>query len=417
MSNPKISFSEFEIPDFTTWKEKVIADLKGKDYNVLIQKTDEEIDIEAIIPSERTTNNHPDTIPFTRGNKEENNDWVVFQSYTESDPKELNKTILADLNKGVSGVQLNLEDYSAINQITENIKLEHISTAFTVKNADQACNLLKDLPENTVGWLDYNPISKDSLIGIDEVLNYTKKRSTLKAFNIDGAHIRNLGANITDEIAFLLSCGNEYLNHFQFTGLDFGLVAENIMLTTGIGPNYFFEIAKVRAIRKLWANMVAQYHPDSKEDYKIYIHAKTLSLNLHEEDSYNNLLRQTTEGMSATIGGVESLEVVPFQGADADENELFVRMTRNIQLILKEESMMNQVIDPAGGSYYIEALTEELSKRAWAKFQEMEAQGGYIEVFDQFMHELVAKRTDYLNKVENGEKIRVGVNKYTTEKA
>ncbi len=414
MSNSKIHFSEFDKTDFNNWKEKVISDLKGKDYSILEYTTDEGIQIDAIIEPKKVADSAPDQMPFTRGHKEENNEWTVFRAY---DKDVSNEQLLYDLNKGISGIELNLENCDHLDQILDNVQLEYIHSAFTVANPDQACKLMGKLTGKANGWLNFNPIAKDSLIGIDEVLKYTIPRPTFKAFNIDGAKVRNQGGNIIDEIAYLLSCGNEYLNHFQYTGIEIDLVAENILFTCGVGPNYFFEIAKIRALRKLWSNIVAQYNPKKEEAYKIHIHGKTLTINIHSEDPYNNLLRQTTESMSAVIGGVDSLEVVPYEGATKEEKELFSRMAKNIQLMLKEESMLNQVIDPAGGSYYLESLTDEIAQKAWEKFQEMEANGGYMEVFDEFMHSLVAKRTDYLNDVESGKKTRVGVNKYQTEKA
>ncbi|MEZ4936799.1 MAG: methylmalonyl-CoA mutase family protein [Crocinitomicaceae bacterium] len=414
MADKKIDFTEFQKTDFDSWKNKVIADLKGKDYNILQFPTDEEIEIQAIIEPKIIDRNDPDIAPYTRGDKQDNNDWIIFKSYEDT---VTNADLLHDLNKGISGIDLTFDSYHHIDQLLENVELEYIYSSFSVKTPDQACQLLEKLPGSANGWVNFNPIAKDSLVGIDEVLKYTIPRPTFKAFNIDGADIRNRGGNIIDEVAYLLSCGNEYLNHFRFTGIHTDLVTENILFTTGIGPNYFFEIAKIRAIRMLWANIVDQYHPESSKAFKIHLHAKTMSLNLHDEDPYNNLLRQTTEAMSAAIGGVDSMEVVPYQGKSADEKELFQRMAKNIQLILKEESLINQVIDPAGGSYYIELLTEEIAKRSWKKFQEMEAQGGYMEIYDDFMQGLVGKRTDYLSSIESGKRVQIGVNKYQMVKA
>ena len=325
--------------------------------------------------------------------------------------------MLNDLNKGVSGIDLNFEEYNQLEKKLENIQLEYIQSAFTVKSADQACDLLSNLTGNVNGWLNYDPITHGSIVGIDEVLHYTLPRPSFKAFNIDGASIRNHGGDTIDEIAYLLSCGNEYLNHFQYTGIETRLIAENILFTTGVGPNYFFEIAKIRTLRMLWSNIVDQYAPESEEAYKIHIHGKTLSINIYDEDPYNNLLRQTTEAMSAVIGGVDSLEVIPYKGSSPEEKELFNRMAKNIQLMLKEESMMNQVIDPAGGSYYLESLTDEIAQKAWKRFQEIEVEGGFMVNSEKFMNDLVAKKTDYLNQVASGEKVRVGVNKYQSKKA
>lgn len=416
MSNKKIDFSEFNKTDFETWKAKAIKDLKGKDYSILTLQTDEEIAIHTLIESKTYKLPDPGNKSFIRGNYSDNNEWTVFQSFTNPSITELNAEIRRELNNGISGINLDIEKYVEIEQLFKGINLEHILSSFSVCSSKEAIDLVASLPKNTCGWLNFNPMSKDFIVGIDEVMNLTKNRPTLKAFNIDGASIRNQGGNITDEIAYLLSCGNEYLNHFKYTGTDINLVAEHILFTTGIGSNYFFEIAKIRAIRRLWATIVDQYHPTTENASHIHIHSKTSSLNLFEKEPYNNLLRQTTEAMSAAIGGCDSIEVVPYKSNDPEENVLFARMAKNIQLILKEEALFNQVKDPAGGSYYIESLTDELCEKAWKKFQEMEAQGGFLDAYEAFNKKLALSKKAYEEKIASGEKIKVGVNKYLTEK-
>ena len=181
------------------------------------------------------------------------------------------------------------------------------------------------------------------------------------------------------ELAFSLASANEYLAGLTGKGLTVDEVAPYLQFSLGIGPDYFLEIAKFRAVRLLWTRMVEQYHPDRDASLKLFVHGTTARWNKTVYDPYVNMLRTTTEGMSAAIGNADSVTVLPFDASYKEEDEISTRIARNQQLVLQEESYLNKIIDPAGGSYYIENLTDLIARHAWDLFKEVEKRGGMIE--------------------------------------
>ena len=180
----------------------------------------------------------------------------------------------------------------------------------------------------------------------------------------------------------MMAAGHEMLVELIARGVSATDAAKSIRFTTSITSNYFMEIAKLRAARMLWANIVSAYELECKCAEKIYLNAVTSMWNQTVYDSYVNMLRGTTEAMSAAIAGVHSLEVLPFNAATTKNDEFAERIARNVQLLLKSESHFDNVVDPAGGSYYIENLTASIAQEAWKLFREVEAEGGYIASFN-----------------------------------
>ena len=181
------------------------------------------------------------------------------------------------------------------------------------------------------------------------------------------------------ELAFSLASANEYLSCITTKGIPVDDVASGLRFSFGIGSNYFMEIAKLRAARLLWATIVEQYHPENPESLKMFIHSTTSLWNKTVYDPYVNLLRTTTEGMSAAIGNTDSMSILPFDFPYKDESEISRRIARNQQLILKEESYLDKIVDPAAGSYYIESLTHSIAMHAWDLFRLIEEKGGMTE--------------------------------------
>ena len=191
-------------------------------------------------------------------------------------------------------------------------------------------------------------------------------------------------------------------------GVPVNLAAKKIKFNFGISSNYFLEIAKFRAARMLWANIVKAYNPQCECACKMIAHAETSSFNLTLFDAHVNLLRTQTEAMSAAIAGVNSITVTPFDKAYETPNDFSERIARNQQLLLKEESHLNRIVDPAGGSYYIENLTVSIAKQAWDLFLQVEEAGGMVKsIFDESVqnavntsnkarHEAVSKRKEIL---------------------
>ena len=222
------------------------------------------------------------------------------------------------------------------------------------------------------------------------LLEATASLPKYRVLNVNALTLNNAGSYIFQELGYALAWGNEYMNQLVDAGLPAAMVAKKIKFNFGISSNYFLEIAKFRAARMLWANIVASYSPECLRDCdnkgkdnecrcaaKMKIHAETSSFNLTLFDAHVNLLRTQTEAMSAALAGVDSMTVTPFDKTYDAPNEFSERMARNQQLLLKEESHFDKVIDPAAGSYYIENLTVSIAKQAWDLFLAVEEDGGF----------------------------------------
>lgn len=203
----------------------------------------------------------------------------------------------------------------------------------------------------------------------------------MRIVTVAGQTFGNSGSTIVEELAFTLSAGHDYLVRLTDAGLDVDAAARKLRFSFSVSSNYFMEIAKFRAARMLWANIVKGYGPAKNCACKMQIHAETSRWNQTVYDPYVNMLRGTTEAMSATIAGVHSLEVTPFDTSFENPTEFSKRIARNVELLLKNESHFDQVVDPAGGSYYVENLTQSIAAEAWKLFLEIEEKGGYTEAY------------------------------------
>ena len=203
----------------------------------------------------------------------------------------------------------------------------------------------------------------------------------MRIVTVAGQTFGNSGSTIVEGLAFTLSAGHDYLVRLTDAGLDVDAAARKLRFSFSVSSNYFMEIAKFRAARMLWANIVKGYGPAKNCACKMQIHAETSRWNQTVYDPYVNMLRGTTEAMSATIAGVHSLEVMPFDASFENPTEFSKRIARNVELLLKNESHFDQVVDPAGGSYYVENLTQSIAAEAWKLFLEIEEKGGYTEAY------------------------------------
>ena len=251
-----------------------------------------------------------------------------------------------------------------------------------------------------VGSLNFDPMEKTLTRGKDvtpllpkakEIVEALAELPHYRCIGVNAIQLNNAGAYIAPELGCALAWGNEYLNQLTEAGVPAALAAKKIKFNFGISSNYFLEIAKFRAARMLWALIVKNYNPTctsagctSDEDgtcldaCKMIAHAETSSFNLTLFDAYVNMLRTQTEAMSAALAGVHSITVSPFNKVYEAPDEFSERIARNQQLLLKEESHLNKVVDPSAGSYYIEHLTSSIANEAWKLFLEIEAEGGFF---------------------------------------
>lgn len=229
----------------------------------------------------------------------------------------------------------------------------------------------------------------------------------LKDYRIDAAKYHNKGANATQELAIALAKGNELLS--KGTSIDAFLGKK--VFHFAAGNDFFLEIAKFRAFRLLWANIVQQYKPSDEKSYFAYVSASTSLRDFSDTDEYTNLLRATTQAMSALIGGADAVYTVPFN-AKTMETDFSKRLSLNLHHLLKHESKLDKVVDAGGGSWYLAKLTETLAQRAWAFFQEIESKGGYEKAKDYIESEIERVSAIRQQHIVSGKEIRVGVNKY-----
>ncbi len=407
MSNNKEKlFTEFQAPTKQEWLDKIEVDLKGADFQKrLVWRTNEGFNVQPFYRLEdlkdlKTPDALPGEFPFVRGNKKDNNEWYVRQNIVVTDPAEANKKALDILMKGVDsiGFKLGHAELSAefIETLLKDIRLDCVEVSYRacMRHALQLADLLVAYidkmgydKEKIVGGLGFDPIERMLMKGKDstmmlpdmpKLVEKLKDYPQLRCVMVHSDLLNNSGAYIVQEMGYALAWGNEYLQQLVDAGIDADLAASKIKFYMGISENYFMEIAKFRAARMLWAQIVKQYEPKNDDSCKMIINASTSTYNQTVFDSYVNLLRSQTEAMSAALAGVHSMVVTPFDAPYEKPTDFSERIARNQQLIIKEESHFDRIVDPGAGSYYIEHLTDALAQEAWKLFLKVEDEGGFL---------------------------------------
>lgn len=257
-------------------------------------------------------------------------------------------------------------------------------------------------------------ICGDCFAKIAELIKKQGEYKRIKMVGVNGSLFNNCGANATQELAFSLAAAHEYVVKLMEQGLTVDQAAASIKFNMSVSANYFLEIAKFRAGRMLWANITKPYNPTRGCAMKMRVHATTSLWNTTAYDPYVNMLRGTTEAMSAAIAGVDSIEVLPFNAAYEAPTEFSSRIARNAQLLLKEESHLDAVVDPSAGSYYVESLTAKIAEAAWELFKTVEEKGGYIAALKAgFVQEQIAQSAAKRDKnIATRREILLGTNQY-----
>src|SRR6056300_429243 len=262
----------------------------------------------------------------------------------------------------------------------------------------------------------YPPAPSMRIIG-DIIAFCSEHMPKFNTISISGYHIQEAGANAALELAYTLADGKEYIRTAIAAGLDIDAFAPRLSFFWGIGMNFYMEIAKMRAARLLWAEIVAEFEPTNPKSSMLRTHSQTSGWSLTEQDPYNNIVRTTIEAMAAVFGGTQSLHTNALDEAIALPSEFAARIARNTQLILQEESGIGQVIDPWGGSYMMEALTADIASKARELIEEVEDAGGMAKAIESGIpklriEEAAAKKQA---RIDRGEDVIVGVNKYRND--
>ena len=406
MANKEKLFTEFTAPTTQEWLDKIQVDLKGADFQKrLVWRTNEGFNVQPFYRKEdlkdlKTPDALPGEFPFVRGNKKDSNVWYVRQNIEVTDAKEANKKALDILNKGIDslGFRLkgNMVSKETVESLLDGIYCDCIEINFATcpRHSLELAEILVAYfaekgydKEKVVGSIEFDPMAKMVMKGKDvtpileiapKLVEALKDYPNFRCIAVSSDALNNAGAYIAQELGYALAWGNEYLQQLTDAGVDVDLAAKSIKFNMGVSENYFMELAKFRAARLLWAQIVKQYEPKCDCACKMIVNATTSTYNQTLFDSYVNLLRSQTEAMSAALGSVHSMVVTPFDAPYEQATDFSERIARNQQLIIKEESHFDRIVDPGAGSYYIEHLTDALAQEAWKIFLKVEEEGGFL---------------------------------------
>ena len=463
--------SKINIKDWINSAEK---ELKEKKLEELFWETPEGIKVKPLYTEDDIKQlNHeiglPGLPPYTRGPRATmyaNRPWTIRQYAGFSTAEESNKFYKEGLKNGVMGLSVAfdlathrgydsdhqrvvadvgnagvaIDSVEDMNKLFDGIPLEKMSVSMTMNGAVipvLACFIASGLNqgcpiEKLTGTIQ-NDILKEFMVRntfifppepsmriVADIIEFTsKKMPKFNSISISGYHMQEAGANQVQELAYTLADGKEYLEAALKRGLDIDDFAPRLSFFWSIGMNFFMEIAKMRAARFMWSEIVKKFNPKNSRSLALRTHCQTSGVSLMEQDAYNNIVRTTVEAMAAVLGGTQSLHTNSFDEALALPTTFSARIARNTQLILSEETGITNVIDPLAGSYYLESLTSSMVVEANKLISEIDDVGGMVKAIEMGIpkmriEESSAKRQA---KVDSEEQIIVGVNKYKpTEK-
>ena len=422
MANKEKLFTEFAAPTTQEWLDKIQVDLKGADFQKrLVWRTNEGFNVQPFYRREdlanlKTPDALPGEFPFVRGNKKDSNAWYVRQNIVVGeDPKAANAKALDILNKGIDSLGFHIPGKMVSKETVETLldqilcDVVEVNFATCPRHAVELAEILVAYfaekgydKQKVVGSIEWDPMQKMVMKGKDvtpvlafgpKLVEVLKEYPNFRCIAVSTDALNNAGAYIVQELGYALAWGNEYLQQLVDAGVDADLAAQSIKFNMGVSENYFMEIAKFRAARLLWAQIVKVYLDGTQEEKlssseslwlkkyepaKMCVNATTSKYNQTLFDSYVNLLRSQTEAMSAALGGIHSMVVTPFDAPYEQATDFSERIARNQQLLIKEESHFDRIVDPSAGSYYIEHLTDALATEAWKIFLKVEEEGGFL---------------------------------------
>ena len=433
---PAVTFDEFEIPSYEEWKEAVVALLKGKPFEKsMFTKTYEGITLNPIYRMEDLEGlTHNKTYPGMESNLRGANasgyihkPWTIAQECDAKTPSEANEMVKYELLKGstaasvvldtatrkgydvdtankeeIADIGVSLSTLSDVNKLLDDVDLEKFeidiyagaSNIALLSAVAVVCEQKKLSLKKLHGAITADPIGELALDGkltrpLDEYYDEMahsicwaeKFAPELKTVVVNTDVYHNGGANDIQEVAYAMNEAVTYMKSMERRGIDVNTFCRHLRFHFSIGANFFMEIAKLRSVKMIWAQIVKNCGGDDIAQ-KINIYVSTSSFCQTVYDPYVNLLRAATQSFSAVVGGMDGMFVKPFDHCIRPSDEFSRRIARNIQIMEQHEFNFIQPIDPAGGSWYLEPLTEEFTQKAWAKFQEIEAHGGLIKALE-----------------------------------
>jgi methylmalonyl-CoA mutase len=456
-------------PTLDDWAEAAARELGGADPARLVVTTPEGIDVKALYTrADLDGVDHLDSLPgfppYVRGPRATmytNRPWTIRQYAGFSTAEESNAFYRRNLAAGQMGLSVAfdlathrgydsdhprvvgdvgkagvaIDSVEDMKILFDGIPLDQMSVSMTMNGAVlpiMACFIVAGeeqgvAPEALSGTIQ-NDILKEFMVRntyiyppepsmriVADIIEYTARRMPrFNSISISGYHMQEAGATADLELAFTLADGLEYVRAALAKGLDVDAFAGRLSFFFAIGMDLFMEVAKLRAARLLWAELMAQFEPKKPASSMLRTHCQTSGVSLTEQDPYNNIVRTAFEALAAVLGGTQSLHTNSFDEALGLPTDFSARIARNTQLILAEETGVTRTVDPLGGSFYLERLTADLAGRARAIIAEVEAMGGMTKAISSGMpklriEEAAARRQA---RIDRGEEVVVGVNKY-----
>jgi methylmalonyl-CoA mutase len=468
--------AEFPRKSLADWEKLAREELKGADPSCLSWTTPEGITVKPLYTAAdleglETIGTLPGFPPYVRGPRATmyaNRPWTIRQYAGFSTAEESNRFYKEGLKHGQMGLSVAfdlathrgydsdhprvvgdvgkagvaIDSVEDMKVLFDGIPLDKVSVSMTmngavlpvlagfivageeqgVKQAQLSGTIQNDILKEFMVRNTYIYPPAPSMRIIADIIEYTAKHMPkFNSISISGYHMQEAGATCVQELAFTLADGLEYVRAALSKGLKIDEFAPRLSFFFCLGMNFFMEIAKLRAARLLWARLMQQFNPQNPASLALRTHCQTSGVSLTEQDPYNNIIRTTIEAMAGVLGGTQSLHTNSFDEALALPTPFSARIARNTQLIIAEETGIPHVIDPLGGSYYVEHLTQSVANEAWKLIQEVEAMGGMTKAVEAGMPKLRIEEASARRqaRIDRGEEVIVGVNKYrpeTTEK-
>ncbi|MGB0747971.1 MAG: methylmalonyl-CoA mutase [Magnetospiraceae bacterium] len=456
-------------PTMEEWRESASKELRGKDVDELIWQTPEGIPVKPLYTAADLENiQHTDTLPgffpFLRGPRATmyaNRPWTIRQYAGFSTAEESNRFYRENLKAGQKGLSVAfdlathrgydsdhprvvgdvgkagvaIDSVEDMKILFDGIPLDQMSVSMTMNGAvlpvlagyivaaeeqgvDQAKltgTIQNDILKEFMVRNTYIYPPSPSMRIVSDIIGYTAENMPrFNSISISGYHMQEAGATAVQELAFTLADGLEYVKAALAAGMDIDKFAPRLSFFFAIGMNFFMEIAKLRAARLLWAEMISQFNPKDARSLMLRTHCQTSGVSLTEKDPYNNVIRTTVEAMAAVLGGTQSLHTNALDEAIALPTRFSARIARNTQIIVAEETGIPAVVDPLGGSYYVESLTAALAAEARKIIAEVDDLGGMTKAVESGMpkmriEEAAARKQA---RIDTGAETVVGVNKY-----
>jgi methylmalonyl-CoA mutase len=461
-------------PSLDRWRELAGKELRGADPDSLVWETPEGIPVKPLYTAADLENleavgSLPGFEPFlrgVRGTMYANRPWTIRQYAGFSTAEESNAFYRKNLEAGQTGVSVAfdlathrgydsdhprvvgdvgkagvaIDSVEDMKVLFDGIPLDKMTVSMTMNGAVLpvlagyivAAEEQGVAPEKLAGTIQ-NDILKEFMVRntyiyppepsmriVADIIQYTAKNMPkFNSISISGYHMQEAGATAVQELGFTLADGLEYVRAALDRGLDIDAFAGRLSFFFAIGMDFFMEVAKLRAARLLWARIIRQFDPKQPSSIMLRTHCQTSGVSLTEQDPYNNIVRTAYEALAAVLGGTQSLHTNSFDEAIALPSETAARIARNTQLILAEETGVTHVVDPLGGSYYVEALTASLAAEAWKLIVEVEGLGGMTKAVESGMPKLRIEESAARRQaaIDRGEETIVGVNKYRTAEA